>query len=370
MYAAVQCLESPCSIRVINFATLNDLPRALAARGWDEVARRERSMLVFVTACYFNILKTSMTDFFPRAISMVAETLVSIKRVEKFLHCDELPMTGIRSKQFDTKQVVQNDKPDIPLETLANHKETDGSQEQLGITITKATAKWQPGSGESTLMDINLKVIPGRLLAIIGPVGSSKTSLLQAILGELPLTSGSIAVRGEVSYASQEPWLFASSVRNNILFGLPYDQQRYRQVVKVCALTRDFELLPYGDRTEVGERGVAISGGQKARINLARAVYKQADIYILDDPLSAVDTHVGKHLFENCICGYLRNKTCILVTHQLQFLCDINHIVILKDVSNLCVKRNLSESKDKIVFSKIQSNLVHYSVIRTNFWEP
>ncbi|XP_063239626.1 probable multidrug resistance-associated protein lethal(2)03659 [Bacillus rossius redtenbacheri] len=296
---------------------------------------------VFVAACYFNLLKTSMTDFFPRAISMVAETLVSIKRVENFLYCEELPAAGgqadVREGKCDdggleNDKLVGEDERGVALEVLDDGSEDpESGKEPLGVTITNATAKWQPGSGESTLTGISLKVIPGRLLAVIGPVGSGKTSLLHAILRELPLTSGSIAVRGEVSYASQEPWLFAGSVRDNILFGQPYDWQRYRQVVKVCALARDFQLFPYGDLTEVGERGVAISGGQKARINLARAVYKRADIYILDDPLSAVDTHVGKHLFESCICGYLRNKTCVLVTHQLQFLGDVDQIVILKD---------------------------------------
>lgn len=144
---------------------------------------------------------------------------------------------------------------------------------------------------------------PGQLLAVIGPVGSGKSSLLQVILQELPLIEGNLTVNGKISYASQEPWLFAGSVRQNILFGLPMDRVKYKTVIKKCALERDFRLLPYGDKTIVGDRGVSLSGGQRARINLARAVYKEADIYLLDDPLSAVDTHVGKELFEQCITG-------------------------------------------------------------------
>lgn len=121
-------------------------------------------------------------------------------------------------------------------------------------------------------------------------------------------------------------------MRNNILFGQAYDKEWYNKVVKVCALERDFQQFPQGDRTLVGDRGVSLSGGQKARINLARAVYRQADIYVLDDPLSAVDTHVGRNLFEECICKHLRRKTRILVTHQLQYLKKAHLIIVLNKV--------------------------------------
>lgn len=174
-------------------------------------------------------------------------------------------------------------------------------------------------------------MLPGQLLAVIGPVGGGKSSLLHVILQELPLSEGTLKVNGEISYASQEPWLFAGTVRQNILFGLPMDKQRYNTVVKKCALERDFTLLPYGDRTIVGDRGVSLSGGQRARINLARAVYKEADIYLLDDPLSAVDTHVGKQLFKQCITGYLKNKIVILVTHQIQYLQELDNILYLEE---------------------------------------
>ncbi|CAG9769762.1 unnamed protein product [Ceutorhynchus assimilis] len=193
----------------------------------------------------------------------------------------------------------------------------------LRIFIKNGTAKWTETSIDNTLTNINLTVTPGKLLTVIGPVGSGKSSLLHMILQELPLSGGSLEVNGEISYASQEPWLFAGSVRQNILFGLPMDRIRYNTVVRKCSLERDFQLLPYGDKTFVGDRGVSLSGGQRARINLARAVYKQADIYLLDDPLSAVDTHVGKALFEQCITGFLRDKTVVLITHQLQYLKEV-----------------------------------------------
>lgn len=127
--------------------------------------------------------------------------------------------------------------------------------------------------------------------------------------------------------------MFAATVRQNILFGQDYHKKRYNEVVKVCALERDFEQFPNGDLTLIGDRGASLSGGQKARINLARAVYREADIYLLDDPLSAVDVHVGKHLFEKCINGYLAHKTRILVTHQVYHLKDADHIVVMSSVS-------------------------------------
>ena len=141
-------------------------------------------------------------------------------------------------------------------------------------------------------------------------VGSGKTTLLEAVLGELELDSGSIELNGTLSYANQVPWLFEGSVKSNIIFSEEYDEKRYSEVIKAAGLERDFELFEFGDKTIVGERGISLSGGQKARVSLARAVYKKADIYLLDDPLSAVDTLVGKHIFEECIVKFL--KVCFL----------------------------------------------------------
>ena len=152
-----------------------------------------------------------------------------------------------------------------------------------------------------------------------------------SILNELSLESGSLKVEGRVSYAPQESWAFMSTVRENILFGSQFDEKKYRKVVEVCALDRDFKLFPYGDKTLVGERGVSLSGGQKARITLARALYREADVYLLDDPLSAVDASVAKHIFQECVMEFLRDKARILVTHQIQFLRNANKIMVLKE---------------------------------------
>lgn len=194
-------------------------------------------------------------------------------------------------------------------------------------------ASWTNDFREPTLENINIRIKSGNLYAIIGQVASGKTSLAHVLLGEISIYSGDITINGELSYASQEPWLFSSSVKNNILFGLPYDKIRYQETVKYCSLLTDFQQLPKGDKTHVGERGCSLSGGQRARVNLARAVYRKASIYLLDDCLSAVDAHVGKFLFDECIGprGYLakQNATRILITHQVHFLKEADWIIVL-----------------------------------------
>lgn len=201
------------------------------------------------------------------------------------------------------------------------------------IEMINVCASWTSDYKSQTLSELNIKIKNGKLYAIIGSVGSGKSSILQLLLGELPIYSGDVLINGDVSYGSQESWLFSGTVRNNILFGLPYDKVRYQDTVKHCALLTDFQQLPQGDKTFVGERGSSLSGGQRARVSLARAVYKNASIYLLDDPLSAVDSHVGKHLFDECIGpnGYLARQgaTRILVTHQVHFLKDADWIIVM-----------------------------------------
>lgn len=162
------------------------------------------------------------------------------------------------------------------------------NQETYAVKMSHLTAKWEPSQSENTLEDVNLEIQKGKIYAIIGMVGAGKSSFLSAILGEIEVTGGHVKVNGSLSYAGQEAWVFGSTVRQNILFGQPYDRQLYQKVVKACSLQRDFKQFPQGDQTVVGERGSSLSGGQKARINLARSLYRQADIYLLDDPLSAV----------------------------------------------------------------------------------
>ncbi|XP_008700998.1 ATP-binding cassette sub-family C member 11 [Ursus maritimus] len=192
------------------------------------------------------------------------------------------------------------------------------------------------------LHKLNLVVSKGTTLGVCGSTGSSKSSLLSAILGEMHLLEGSVGVRGSLAYVPQQAWIIGGSVRENILMGGQYDKARYLQVLHCCSLHRDLEILPFGDMTEIGERGLNLSGGQKQRISLARAVYSDRELYLLDDPLSAVDIHVGKHIFEECIKKTLRGKTVILVTHQLQYLAFCDQIIFLED-GKICEKGIHSE---------------------------
>ena len=186
------------------------------------------------------------------------------------------------------------------------------------------------------LQDINLSVRQGDLVCLIGRVGAGKTALLHSILGELVKVEGRVTISGSLSYASQSAFILNSTVKENILFGSPYDEQRYCDVVRGCALAVDLKTLPDGDATEIGERGVNLSGGQRQRLGLARALYRTADTYLLDDPLSAVDAHVGAHIM-NFILEFVRRerRTIVMSCHQLHFLSNADLIVTLAD-SKIC----------------------------------
>ena len=217
--------------------------------------------------------------------------------------------------------------------------------------------KVQGKQHQKVILDkLSFTVTPDKLTVVVGPCGAGKSSILLSILGEIPIVNGKIQVRGKIAYASQEPWIFAASVRDNILFGNTYDERRYKQVVHVAALERDMEIFPNGDRTMVGDRGTSLSGGQRARINLARALYTNADIYLLDDPLSAVDANVAKHIFEKCIKEYLKSKVVILVTHQLQFVRAAEQIVVLKDKKILACGDYNDMLRENIDFVKMAGN--------------
>lgn len=261
--------------------------------------------IIFSVAQLFNTLQLYISIFYPFGMTALAEAKISVQRIEEFL--------------------MKEENPPAVAEIISE-------QEKLGtIKLTKVKASWLPNPIVETLTNIDLHIKPGSLCIVVGQVGSGKSSLLQLLLKELPLNSGTVEVSGKVSFASQEPWLFVSTARDNILFGEEYNKTKYKDVVKVCALEKDFQQLPNGDRTLITEKGVSLSGGQRARINLARAVYRDADIYLMDDPLSAVDAHVGKHLFQQCVVKYLKGKTRILTTHQLQFLRYADLVVIMNN---------------------------------------
>ena len=187
-----------------------------------------------------------------------------------------------------------------------------------------------------TLKDINLNIRRGELIGIIGEVGSGKSSLLQAILNNLKAISPEpkVILNGSVSYVAQIPWIQNATLKNNILYGNEYNELKYRKVIELSELSQDLKTLVAGDMTEIGEKGLNLSGGQKARVSLARALYSDTEIYLLDDIIAALDSYVGDKIMKNCILGCLKDKTRILVTHALNFLHLVDRISLYEQWAN------------------------------------
>ncbi|KAL2337937.1 hypothetical protein Fmac_012383 [Flemingia macrophylla] len=241
----------------------------------------------------------------PEALSIMIQVKVSFDRLNTFLLDEELD--SVNNYGRDIKQSSVN-----AVEIQAGH------------------FIWGHESVSPTLRDVNLEIKWGQKVAVCGPVGAGKSSLLYAVLGEIPKISGTVNVGSTIAYVSQTSWIQSGTVRENILFGKPMDKTRYENAIKVCALDMDINDFSHGDLTEIGQRGINMSGGQRQRIQLARAVYNDADIYLLDDPFSAVDAHTAAILFNNCVMTALREKTVILVTHQVEFLSEVDKILVME----------------------------------------
>ncbi|KAJ9190310.1 hypothetical protein P3X46_001526 [Hevea brasiliensis] len=240
----------------------------------------------------------------PEALSFMIQVRVSLDRINTFLLDDELKNESLR--------------------TIPSHN-SDKS-----VRIQGGKFSWDPELMMSTLREVNLDVKWGQKIAICGPVGAGKSSLLYAILGEIPKISGTVDVFGSIAYVSQTSWIQSGTIRDNILYGKSMDEGKYEKAIKACALDKDINSFNHGDLTEIGQRGLNLSGGQKQRIQLARAVYNDADIYLLDDPFSAVDAHTAAILFNDCVMTTLENKTVILVTHQVEFLSAVDRIMVME----------------------------------------
>ncbi|EYC24578.1 hypothetical protein Y032_0013g1981 [Ancylostoma ceylanicum] len=259
--------------------------------------------VTFVALALFNILRFPLA-IFAMIFSQAVQCRVSNKRLKAFFAEEEMDPSAVGNRSSDE-----------------------------ALKIEDGTFTWENTEGDETLKNINLSVKRGQLVAIVGKVGSGKSSLLQAILGEMNKVSGSVNVCGSIAYVPQQAWIQNLTLRDNILFNRSYDPLFYDKVVEACALRQDLVSLPAEDLTEIGEKGINLSGGQKQRVSLARAAYSHADIVLLDDPLSAVDSHVGKHIFENVISsttGLLSNTTRILVTHGLHYLKFCDKVVVMK----------------------------------------
>ncbi|CAH0698828.1 unnamed protein product [Spodoptera exigua] len=249
---------------------------------------------VFFLTCYYNITKQTMTLYFPQAVGQIAEMNVAIQRIRDYLLTEEcsLPerlltnvqhVPPVRKKRVviiephnELKPYQRNPAPGPSKEKdIIKEKVKEPRKEEIAIKFENASSRWIKSADKDDVNNLDLTIFKGSLTTVIGAVGSGKSTLLHIVLSELPCTNGSVQINGTISYASQDPWLFVGSVRQNILFGQAFQKSRYMEVCRVCALEKDISLFPHGDKTVVGERGVSLSGGQRARINLARAVYKE-----------------------------------------------------------------------------------------------
>lgn len=257
-------------------------------------------------------------------MQLIADCFASLERIESFLLIEELNGNGNGKEENHPEETTGDENGD---EEKATDKESSSGKPFL--KASNITCHWNGQNEASVLNDVSLEVTEERLLLVTGPVGCGKSSLLLAFLDELPPSTGKITHNGRIVYVPQTAWVYSGTLRDNILFNQPFDQEKYDKTIEACDLKKDIAMLPEGDKTLLGERGASLSGGQRARVNLARAVYSDGDIYLMDDPLSAVDAKVGKHIFENCINGLLSNKVRVLVTHQLQYMKSADYIVIL-----------------------------------------
>ncbi|TLD39578.1 hypothetical protein E2P81_ATG00565 [Venturia nashicola] len=316
---------------------------------------------IFSSLALFNALRLPL-NFLPLVLGQVIDALGSTNRITDFLLSEEQDEDAVidhdnkngialEHADFTWERNPSQDPDQMPGKDVRSNKQirTDNKAEKKASKLAAKQAKKDAVNSvenhdggidsASTLTemppfkmtDLNLTVGRHELIAVIGTVGSGKTSLLAALAGDMRKTAGSITMSAGRAFCPQYAWIQNASVKENIVFGRPFNQQWYDSVVDACALRPDFEMLPDGDQTEIGERGITISGGQKQRLNIARAIYFDADIIIMDDPLSAVDAHVGRHIMDNAICGLLKGKCRVLATHQLHVLNRCDRVIWMED---------------------------------------
>ncbi|CAE6463976.1 hypothetical protein ACGC1H_006664 [Rhizoctonia solani] len=295
--------------------------------------------IIFASLTLFQMLRMPLM-FLPVALSSIADAWNAAGRLEGVFIAEVLTQTRIIDASIPVALEVKDGEfawdgaPPDDASPKSKGKKGKGKPSKAG---EKEAANPGAAGDEPTkelifkLKDINLSLPRGQLCAIVGPVGSGKSSLLQGLIGEMRREKGSVTFGGSVGYCPQTAWIQSATVRDNIVFGREFDEARYWEAVRVACLQSDLDMLPSGDLTEVGEKGISLSGGQKQRINIARAVYYGADIVLFDDPLSALDAHVGKAVFQNVIQGALAGRTRILVTHALHFIPQCDYIVTLED---------------------------------------
>lgn len=282
---------------------------------------------VFTTIALFGVLNATATHLFIKTVVFLSYSISSLEKVSRFLlegdvdistndkNCPVVAMPLPQRLPQGLGRPVFQEKP--KAETIAK------------ITLHKISACLVKDKQSFELKNISLKAIGDQFIGITGSVGSGKSCILHSLVNDLHIDQGNIHTEGKLIIVPQVPWVFSGTIRENILFGQPLETKKYEHILDACALNADLEKFPKGDLTYIGERGISLSGGQQTRVSLARAVYADADIYLLDDTLSAVDSKVGQQIFQSCFRGILVDRLRVFVTHQVQYLQTADHILVL-----------------------------------------
>ncbi|KAI1344554.1 P-loop containing nucleoside triphosphate hydrolase protein [Xylariaceae sp. FL0016] len=277
--------------------------------------------IVFSSTALFNTLRMPLS-FLPVCIQATFDSWSALSRIQEYLLTEEMEDYPLRPSLVPAVEIRQAD-------FTWDHRNPDKKEIKDDESIAYSLPVSENLKSTFSLLNVNLSIKRGELLAVIGGIGSGKTSLLSAIAGDMRKTSGSVVWGSSMAVCHQNPWIQNTTVRENILFGLPFEQRWYRTVIQACSLARDLDILTNGDATIVGERGSILSGGQKQRISLARAMYSRSDLVLLDDPLSAVDANVGRKIMDEALCGQMTYRTRVMATHHLHLLPRADRIVWL-----------------------------------------
>ncbi|KAL4994641.1 P-loop containing nucleoside triphosphate hydrolase protein [Aspergillus recurvatus] len=311
---------------------------------------------IFSSLALFNSLRMPL-NLLPMVLGQITDAWTALNRIQELIVAEEQKEDIERDEHM--AEAVRMDRASFTWERMAADKEAGQSEKKAGPGQTKPTTEKAADSAESEepfqLRHMTLDIRRDELIAVIGTVGSGKSSLLAALAGDMRMTDGSVRLSTSRAFCPQYTWIQNTTLRNNILFGKDYDEKWYDQVIEACALKPDLEILPNGDATEIGERGITISGGQKQRLNIARAIYFNAELVLLDDPLSAVDAHVGRHIMDKAICGLLKGRCRVLATHQLHVLSRCDRIVVMDDGRIHAVGTFDELSRDNELFKQLMS---------------